>query len=145
MAEEIWEHSRSDDDARVGPPLERDPSRSLTSSASSYTNRQRKRDLRLWQATTALATNRQGGWLLRQLKGKRRTTPELVIDEVLMSIDGIDKQDQASKISFFASGRQRRWVHICELRCRQRLLLYHTDALPSFHEQRAPGSERLSR
>ena len=88
MAKEIWEHSRSDDDARVGPRLERDPPLSFTSSANSYTNRQRKRDLRLWQATTALATNRQGGWLLRQLKGKSRTAAELVIDEVLMSIDG---------------------------------------------------------
>ena len=98
MAKEIWEHSRSDDDARVGPRLERDPPLSFTSSANIYTNRQRKRDLRLWQATTALATNRQGGWLLRQLKAKSRSAAELVIDEVLMSIDGIDKQDQASKI-----------------------------------------------
>ena len=112
MAEEIWEHSRSDDDARVESRLERDPPLSFTSSTNSCTYRRRKRDLRLWQATTALATNRQGGWLLRQLKGESRTAAELVIDEVLMSIDGIDllnadldlcfeatqKQDQASKI-----------------------------------------------
>ena len=42
MAEEMWKHSRSDDDARVGPRLDRDPPLSLTSSTNSYTNRQRK-------------------------------------------------------------------------------------------------------
>ena len=42
MAKEIWEDSRSDDDARVGPRLERDPPLSFTSSANSYTNRQRE-------------------------------------------------------------------------------------------------------
>ena len=43
MAEEIWKHRRSDDDARVAPRLERDPPLSFTSSTNSYTNRQEVR------------------------------------------------------------------------------------------------------
>ena len=49
-----------------------------------------KRDLRLWQATSSLRQNRQGGWLLRQLKGENRTAAEVVMDDSLVQDDGID-------------------------------------------------------
>ena len=51
---------------------------------------ERKRDRRLRQATKALATNQQGAWLLRRLRGESRTTTEVVLDEVLMTNDSID-------------------------------------------------------
>ena len=40
MAEEMWEHIGDDDDARVGPRLERDPPPIFTTPANSYTHRQ---------------------------------------------------------------------------------------------------------
>ena len=54
----------------VDPP----PSFSAPTLAYAYTNRQWKRDLRLWQATSSLQKDRQGGWLLRQLKGESRNS-----------------------------------------------------------------------
>ena len=102
MAEENWEHVGGDDDARVAPRVERDPPPSFTAPTNSYTYRPRKRDLRLWQATTGLAKSRQGGGLLRQLKGESRTAAEVVMDDMLKTNDSIglitESQDPASKI-----------------------------------------------
>ena len=75
-------------------------------------DRQWKRDLRLWLATSSLKKNWQGGWLLRQLKSESRTAAEVVMDDALVQDDGIDliveeldrcwevtqDQDKASKI-----------------------------------------------
>ena len=105
-----WE--RIDEDTAVGPRFGQDPPPSFSSPTLSYTYRQWKRDLRLWQATSSLQKNRQGGWLLRQLKGESRTAAEVVMDDALVQEDGnvliveeLDQcwevtqdQDQASKI-----------------------------------------------
>ena len=87
-----------------------------------YTYRKWKRDLRLRQATSSLQKNRQGGWLLRQLKGESRTAAEVVMDDALVQDDGIDRldpgrtglmwevtqdQDKASKIENALSETQR--------------------------------------
>ena len=96
---------------QVGPRFGQDPPPSFSAPTLAYTYRQWKRDLRLWQATS-LQKNRQGGWLLRQLKDESRTAAEVVIDDVLVQDDGIDliveeldrgwevtqDQDKASKI-----------------------------------------------
>ena len=63
-------------------------------------------------STSSLQKHRQGGWLLRQLKGESRTAAEVVMDDALVQDDGIDliveeldrcwevtqDQDKASKI-----------------------------------------------
>ena len=67
---------RVDEDTAVGPRFGQDPPPSFSAVTLAYTYRQRKRDLRLWQATSSLQRNRQGGWLLRQLKGESRTAAE---------------------------------------------------------------------
>ena len=46
--------------------------------------------IRLLQAMTALSTYRQGGLLLRQVKGESRAVAEVVMDKVFLSTDGID-------------------------------------------------------
>ena len=112
MTEDTWEHIGGDEDARVGLRIERDPPPSFTVRTNDYTHRQWERDLRLWQAMAALAKNRQGGWLLRQLKRESRSAA-VEIYEVLLANDGIElvivaeldrwyeitqNQDQASKI-----------------------------------------------
>ena len=65
-----------------------------------------------WQAISSLQKNRQGRWLLRQVKGESRTAAEVVLDDALVQEDGIDMmveeldrcwevtqdQDKASKI-----------------------------------------------
>ena len=55
--------------------------------------------------SSTVACNRQGGWLLRQLKRESRTAAEVVMDEVLVINGGIDliiadtqSQVQASKM-----------------------------------------------
>ena len=45
---------------------------------------------RLWQATSSVQENRQGGWLLRQLKGESPTAAEVVMDDALIQDDGND-------------------------------------------------------
>ena len=44
----------------------------------------------LWQATSSLQKNRQGRWLLRQLKGEGRIAAEVVMDDAFVQDDGID-------------------------------------------------------
>ena len=82
-----WE--RVDEDTAVEPRFGQDPPPSFSAPTLAYTDRQWKRDLRLWQATSSLQKNRQGGWLLRQLKGESRTAAEVVIDDAFEQ-DGID-------------------------------------------------------
>ena len=105
-----WE--RVDEDTAVGPRFGQDPPPSFSAPTLAYTYRQRKRDLRLWQATSSFKKNWQGGCLLRQLKGESRTAAEVVMDDALVQDDGIDliveeldrcwdvtqDQDKASKI-----------------------------------------------
>ena len=105
-----WE--RVDEDTAVGPRFGQDPPPSFSAPTLAYTYRQWKRDLRLWQATSSLQENRQGGWLLRQLKCESRIAAEVVMDDALVQDDGIDliveeldrcwevtqDQDKASKI-----------------------------------------------
>ena len=105
-----WE--RVDEDTAVRPRFGQDPPPSFSAPTLVYTYRQWKRDLRFWQATSSLQKNRQGRWLLRQLKGESRTAAEVVMDDGLVQDDGIDliveeldrcwevtqDQDKASKI-----------------------------------------------
>ena len=114
-----WE--RVDEETAVGPRFGQDPPPSFQAPTLAYTNRQWKRDLRLWQATSSLQKNRQGGWLLRQLQGESWTAPEVVMDDALVQDDGIDliveeldrcwevtqDQDKASEIekAFFETQR----------------------------------------
>ena len=105
-----WE--RVDEDTAVGPRFGQDPPPSFSAPTLAYTYRQWKRDLRQRQATSSLQKNRQGRWLLRQLKGESRTAAEVVMDDALVQDDGIDliveeldrrwevtqDQDKASKI-----------------------------------------------
>ena len=103
---------RIDEETAVGPRFGQDPPPSFSAPTLAYTYRQWKRDLRLWQATSSLQKNRQGRWLMRQLKGESRTAAEVVMDDALVQDDGIDlivekldrcwevtqDQDKASKI-----------------------------------------------
>ena len=82
-----WE--RVDEDTAVGPRFGQDPLPSFSAPTLAYTCRQLKRDLRLWQATSSLQKQRQGGWFLRQLKGESRTAAEVVMDDALVQDDGI--------------------------------------------------------
>ena len=66
-----WE--RIDEDTAVGPRLGQDPSLSFSPPTPACTHRQWKRDFQLLQATSGLQKNRQGGCLLRQLRGESRT------------------------------------------------------------------------
>ena len=105
-----WE--RLDEDTAVGPRFGQDPPPSFSAPTLAHTYQQWKRDLRLWQATSSLQKNRQGGWLVRQLKGESRTAAEVVMDDALVQDDGIElivgeldrwwevsqDQDKASKI-----------------------------------------------
>ena len=105
-----WE--RVDEDTAVGSRFGQDVPPSFSAPTPAYTYRQWKRDLRLWQATSSLQKNRQGVWLLRQLKGESRTATEVVMDDALIQDDGVDliveildrcwevtqDQDRASKI-----------------------------------------------
>ena len=87
--ERQWE--RVGEDTAVGPRFGQDPSPGFTSPTLAYTDRQWKRDFRLWQATSSLQKNRQEGWLLRQLKGESRIAAEVVMDDALVvQEDGID-------------------------------------------------------
>ena len=81
---------RVDEDTAVGPRFRQDPPPSFSAPTRAYTHRQWKSDLRLWQATTSLQKNRQGSWLLRQLKGESRTAAEVVMDDELIQDDGVD-------------------------------------------------------
>ena len=83
-----WE--RVDEDTAVGPRFGQDPPPSFSAPTLAYTYRQWKRDFRLWQAISSLQKNRQGGWLLRQLKGDSRTAAEVFMDDALVQDDGID-------------------------------------------------------
>ena len=83
-----WE--RVDEDTAVGPRFGQDPPPSFSAPALAFTYRQWKRDLRLWQATSSLQKNRQGRWLLRQLKGESQTAAEVVMDDALIQDDGVD-------------------------------------------------------
>ena len=83
-----WE--RVDEETAVGPRFGQDPLPSFSTPTLAYTYRQWKRDLPLWQATSSLQKKRQGGWLLRQLKGESRTAAEVVMDDALVQDDGID-------------------------------------------------------
>ena len=112
-----------DEETAVGPRFGQDPPPSFSAPTLAYTYRQWKRDLRLWQATSSLQKNRQGGWLSRQLQGESRIAAEFVMDDALVQEDGIDliveeldrcwkvtqDQDKASKIEkafFETEGRQ---------------------------------------
>ena len=77
---------RVDENTAVGPRFGQDPPPSFS---LAYTYRQCERDLRLWQATSSLQKNRQGGWLLRQLKSESRTAAEVVMDDALVQDDGL--------------------------------------------------------
>ena len=115
-----WE--RIDEETAVGPRFGQDPPPSFSTPTSANTYKQWKRDLRQWQATSSLQKNRQGGWLLRQLKGESRTAAEVVMDDALVQDDGIDliveeldqcwevtqDQNKASKIekTFFETQRR---------------------------------------
>ena len=114
-----WE--RIEEDTAMGPRFGQDPPPSFSATTLAYTYRQWKRDLRLCQANSSLQTNRQEGWLLRQLKGESRTAAEVVMDDALVQDDGIDliveeldrcwevtqDQDKASKIEKALFERQR--------------------------------------
>ena len=105
-----WE--RVDEEAAVGPRFGQVPPPSFSAPTLTYTCRQWKRDLRLWQATSSLQKNRQERWLLRQLKGESRIAAEVDMDDAFVQDDGIDliveelvrcwevtqDQDKASKI-----------------------------------------------
>ena len=67
-----------------------DPPPSFSAPTPAYTYRQWKRDLRLCEATSSLQKTRQGGRLLRQLRGESRTAAEVVMDDALVQDDGID-------------------------------------------------------
>ena len=79
-----WE--RVDEDTAVGSRFGQDPPPSFSAPTPAYTYQQWKRDLRLWQATSC----RQGGWLLRQLKGESWTAAEVVMEDALTQDDGFD-------------------------------------------------------
>ena len=83
---------RVDEDTTVGPRFGQDPPLSFSAPTLTYTYRQWKRDLRLWQATSSLQKHGQGGLdgFLRQLKGESRTAAEVVMDDALVQDDGID-------------------------------------------------------
>ena len=74
----------------MGPRFGQDPPPSFSALTLACTYRQWKRDLRLWQATSSLQKHRQGGWLLRQLKGESRIAAAVVMDDALVQDDGID-------------------------------------------------------
>ena len=87
--ERQWE--RVGEDTAVGRRFGQDPLPGFTSPTLAYTDRQWKRDLRLWQATSSLQKNLQDGWLLRQLTGESRIAAEVVMDDALVvQEDGID-------------------------------------------------------
>ena len=94
-----WE--RVDEDKTVGPRFWTGPTSKFLSPNTGV-----HIPTRLWQATSSLQKNRQGGWLLRQLTGESRTAAEVVMDDALVQDDGIDyrcwevtqDQDKASKI-----------------------------------------------
>ena len=114
-----WE--RVDEDTAVRPRFGQDPPPSFSAPTPAYVYRKRKRDLRLWQATSSLQRNRYGRWLLRQLKGESPTAAEVVVDDALVQDDGIDliaeeldrcwevtrDQDKASKIEMALFETQR--------------------------------------
>ena len=83
-----WE--RVDEVTAVGPRFGQGPPPSFSAPTLANTYRQWKRDLRLWLATSSFQKNRQGGWLLRQLKGESRTAAEVVMAVALVQDDGID-------------------------------------------------------
>ena len=87
---EVLEHVSGAEDARVGPRMERDPPPTFATPTNNYTYRQWKRDIGLLQAMTAMSTHRQGGLLLRQVKGESRAAAEVVMDEVFLSTEDID-------------------------------------------------------